>query len=262
MIKNLLCVLSPLCLLWTVGNVCAENATDSEMQRSGQGEAVSVADKTFENTFGMKMIWVAAGEIPAIRNKSVEEFSSITVDRGYYLAATEVTQAQWLKLMNDNPSRFKGMDLPVEQITWEDAMTYCRRLTEHEKMAGRLPHGYGYTLPTEMQWEYACRAGTTSSHAGELKEMAWYGINADKRPHPVATKLPNAWGFYDMHGNVWEWCLDWYTNEITPEGHLRIRRGGSWWTDASLCRSSFRSQYAPRGYNQTLGFRVALSETP
>jgi formylglycine-generating enzyme required for sulfatase activity len=183
----------------------------------------------------------------------------------------EVTQGQWEALMGSNPSNFKGADLPVEQVSWTEAMEFCRKLTERERAAGRLPEGYAYTLPTEAQWEYACRAGTTGNYAGDLNSMGWYAHNSGNMTHHVGQKQANAWGLFDMHGNVWEWCLDWYsiypggsvTDPIGPSsGTNRVNRGGSWSYTALSCRSATRSWYAPGTRLNTLGFRVALAPSP
>ena len=120
--------------------------------------------------------------------------------------------------MGSNPSRFKGSNLPVEQVSWNDAMVFCRKFTERERAAGRLPKGYVYTLPTEAQWEYARRAGTTGAYAGDLNAMGWHSGNAGKKTHSASQKQPNAWGLYDMHGNVWEWCSDWYGDYPSGNG--------------------------------------------
>jgi formylglycine-generating enzyme required for sulfatase activity len=190
----------------------------------------------------------------------------VTLTKGYHLGATEVTQAQWESVMGSNPSKFKGRDLPVENVSWDDAMAYCRKLTERERAAGRLAAGYAYTLPTEAQWEYAYRAGTTGAYAGDLGSMAWYGENSGNKTHAVATKRANAWGLYDMHGNVWEWCSDWYGSYasgrvVDPTGARsgtgRIARGGSWFNDASYCRSALRSRDSPDYRINGLGFRLA-----
>ena len=175
----------------------------------------------------------------------------IKVDKGYYLAATEVTQTQWQALMGGNPSHIKGGDLPVERVTWNQAAAFCQRLTAREQSAGKLPHGYVYALPTEDQWEYACRAGTTGDYAGPLEAMAWYDINSGDLTHPVATKQANAWGFYDMHGNVWEWCANTYLQG-------RAMRGGSWHNVAAYSASGYRRWRDPANRYSTLGLRPAL----
>ena len=196
----------------------------------------------------------------------------VTLTKPFWLAKTEVTQAQWRQVMGSNPSNFIGDTLPVEQVSWDDAMEFCRKLTQMERQAGRLPEGYEYTLPTEAQWEYACRAGTTgdyatstgSGQAGNLDAMAWYRENSGSKTHPVGTKQANAWGLYDMHGNVWEWCLDWYWNyasgnAVDPQGassgSRRVIRGGVWNFDASYCRSAYRGSGAPSSTFNILGFR-------
>ncbi|NLX26683.1 MAG: SUMF1/EgtB/PvdO family nonheme iron enzyme [Lentisphaerae bacterium] len=192
----------------------------------------------------------------------------VKISKPFYMGIYPVTQAQWLQVMGSNPSHFKGVDLPVETVSWYDAMEFCRKLTALERQAGRLPDGFEYTLPTEAQWEYACRAGTTGDYAGNLDAMAWYDSNSGSKTHPVGTKQPNAWGLYDMHGNVWEWCLDWYGNyasgiAMDPQGassgSFRVARGGSWYHLASLCRSAFRLSHSPSFTLNILGFRVCLS---
>jgi len=196
--------------------------------------------------------------------------TQVTLTEGYWLGKTEVTQAQWEALMESIPSKFMGPDRPVEQVFWSDAMEFCRKLTERERSAGRLPEGYEYTLPTEAQWEYACRAGTTGQYGGDgnLDDMGWYRQNSGNTTHPVGQKQANAWGLYDMHGNVWEWCLDWYGNY--PGGSVRdptgpasgtgrVGRGGGWGSYAIGCRSAFRSG-GVSGYRfNGLGFRLALA---
>jgi formylglycine-generating enzyme required for sulfatase activity/serine/threonine protein kinase len=184
----------------------------------------------------------------------------------FWMAKTEVTQAQYEQIMGENPSYFKRSDLPVECVSWNDAMEFCRKLTEHEQQAGRLPAGYEYSLPTEAQWEYACRAVTTGDYAGNLDALAWYSSNSGSKTHPVGTKKGNAWGLYDMHGNVWEWCLDdWHgsyngapadgTRWGDGSGSYRVKRGGSWNDGASDCRSANRHYYSPEIAYGNLGFR-------
>jgi formylglycine-generating enzyme required for sulfatase activity len=195
----------------------------------------------------------------------------VTLTQPFWLGRTAVTQGQYQAVMGTNPSHFTaaGREAPVEQVSWDDAIAFCAKLTDREKAAGRLPTGYAYTLPTEAQREYACRAGTTGDYAGDLDAMAWYNANSGNTTHPVGTKQPNAWGLYDMHGNVWEWCRDWYADklpggEVTnplglPSGSLRVFRGGSWRDGAAGCRSAFRFGVVPGVRGLNVGFRLALS---
>ena len=211
------------------------------------------------------------------RNDEVQH--QVTLTQGYWLGQYEITQAQYKAIMKVNPSSFIGADLPVDTVSWNDAMEFCKKLTEIEKAAGRLPKGYEYTLPTEAQWEYACRAGTTTAlNSGknlsdkekcpEMDEVGWYYYNSDDKTHPVGQKQPNAWGLYDMHGNVFEWCLDWKgdypTSSVTDStgpstGSYRVFRGGSWISHAYYCRSARRDYYYPGSRAGNFGFRVALA---
>jgi formylglycine-generating enzyme required for sulfatase activity len=146
-------------------------------------------------------------------------------------------------------------------------MAYCDKLTKREQAAGRLPANYVYTLPTEAQWEYVCRAGTTGQYAGDPEKMSWYDSNSGETTHPVAQRQPNNWGFYDMAGNVLEWCADWYGNypggAVTDptgpdEGFFRMARGGSWRSKMETGRSAARSGASPARQDYTLGFRLAV----
>ena len=227
----------------------------------------------------IELQWIEAGSFtmgsPGTEaNRGSDETSHrVTLSRGYWLGKTEVTQGQWEAVMGSNPSAFKqvGKSAPVEQVSWEDAMEFCRVLTTREKGAGRMPEGYEYTLPTEAQWEYGCRAGTSGAYAGDLGSMGWYDANSGKTTHPVSEKRANGWGLYDMHGNVWEWCRDWYgdysTGAVTdptgpPSGSIRVYRGGSCLNSASYCRSANRVRYEPGIRYNYLGFRLALSSVP
>jgi formylglycine-generating enzyme required for sulfatase activity len=197
----------------------------------------------------------------------------VTLTKDFYLGATDVTQGQYELLMKHNPSHFQsaGKDAPVENVSWDDAMAFCRALNAREEAAGKLPAGHAFTLPTEAQWEYACRAGTTGPYAGDPDKMAWYDRNSDGTTHQVATKRGNAWGLFDMQGNVWQWCLDWYVYRSYPGGGvtdpsgpaaplpaLHVYRGGAWNGDASYCRSAKRGGNLPILRDYAVGFRVAL----
>jgi len=217
----------------------------------------------------LTMKWIAPGSFQMGSNDGASDekpVHGVTLTKGYHLGATEVTQAQWESVMGSNPSKFKGRDLPVEQVSWEDAMSFCAKLTASERAAGRLASGDEYTLPSEAQWEYACRAGTTGAYAGDLDSMGWYDKNSGNKTHAVGTKRANAWGLYDMHGNVWEWCSDWYGSYpsgsvVDPagarSGTLRVLRGGCWRFNASYCRSANRGWDSPGDRGGNLGFRLA-----
>ena len=181
----------------------------------------------------------------------------VTISRSFYLGKYEVTQAQWEAVMGSNPSHFKGATLPVECVSWEDCQKFIEKINST---------GVGtFRLPTEAEWEYACRAGTTGDYAGNLDEMAWYTSNGDSKTHPVGTKKANPWGLYDMHGNVWEWCQDWYDSyrqdrQTDPKGAAggsgRVLRGGSWSNNARGCRSASRDWHSPSSRGYDLGFRL------
>ena len=224
----------------------------------------------------LELLWVEPGTFlmgsapgEPERNKAEGPPVRVTLSRGFWLGKTEVTQAQYEAIMGVNPSTFvaAGKDAPVERVSWIDAMAFCRKLTERERAAGRLPEGFAFTLPTEAQWEYACRAGTTGAYSGEPDAMAWHEANSGGTTHPVAQKRANAWGFHDMSGNVLEWCLDWYgpyerepqADPTGPErGHYRMARGGSWRVPAHVGRSAARSGGSAARQDYTMGFRFAL----
>jgi formylglycine-generating enzyme required for sulfatase activity len=228
---------------------------------------------------------------------SGETQHQVTLTRAIYVAATEVTQAQWQATMGWEDSYFDGPNLPVEQVTWFDAVSYCnlRSAAEgltpvytitgaeydenHIGFAGVTwnPNANGYRLLTEAEWEYACRADSTGAfcngdigqcHCGSepnLGDVGWYCGNSGDQTHDVGTKSPNAWGLYDMHGNVWEWCWDWYgsyggtvTDPAGPaSGSNRVSRGGGWVDYANFCRSAYRDQVYPGIRYFYLGLRVA-----
>jgi formylglycine-generating enzyme required for sulfatase activity len=224
----------------------------------------------------LELIWVPPGtfkmgsepEEPQ-RDQAEGPRMTVTLSKGFWLAKTELTQGQYEAFTKSNPSRFKevGPDAPVENVSWIDAMKFCTELTTRERAAGRLPAGYSYTLPTEAQWEYAYRAGTTGVYPADPDAMGWNVKNSGETTHPVALRQPNPWGFYDMAGNVLEWCYDWYgpypggvvTDPTGPvSGYFRMARGGSWRTESRLGRSAARAGGSSGRRDYTLGFRLAL----
>ena len=236
-------------------------------------------------TAGIEMIWVNPGSFlmgspgsEADRGDD-ETRHRVELTEGYWLGKYEVTQSQWQSVMGSSPSKFSGGRKPVEQVSWEDCVSFCQRLTERERQAGRLLAGYEYGLPTEAQWEYACRAGTTTATAFgnslSSRQANFFGDSpyggASKGPYlkrtsDVGSYQPNGWGFYDMHGNVYEWCHDWYgsyggdVSDPTgpPSGSYRVLRGGSWSNNGRYCRSALRFRSSPSDRHSRLGFRVSL----
>ena len=195
----------------------------------------------------------------------------VRITKPFYLGLCEVTQAQYERVTGTNPSQFKDdATCPVEMVSWDEASAFCRKL-------GELPQEQGaraeYRLATEAEWEYACRAGTTTTwYSGDdeagLKDIAWYNANAEGKTHPVGQKSPNAWGLYDMHGNVWEWCQDWWADGYYATSPLddppgasggsdRVDRGGSWNGHAGRCRAAYRYGCEPSYRYDDLGFRLA-----
>lgn len=228
------------------------------------------------NSVGMKFMLIPAGNFlmgspkSELGRRDAERPHEVILTKSFYLGATEVTQDQWIQVMADNPSFFEGNDLPVETVTWEEAMEFCGRLSAAENRV--------YRLPTEAEWEYACRAGTaTPFHTGatintdqaNFDGRKTYGKGATGEFRETTTAVdtfpPNAWGLRDMHGNVWEWCADWHApypsqrvrDPQGPQtGTTRIVRGGCWINDPAICRSANRGDTLPGSWNFNFGFRV------
>ena len=247
------------------------------------------------------LIWIPPGSFlmgspeDELGRLDQETLHEVVLTRGFFMGRTEVTQRQWRSVMGGNPSYYQGCeDCPVEQVSWFDAATYCNALSllEGREAAYGLgaesvswrPETDGYRLPTEAEWEYACRAGTTTAfYNGGITELGcapldpgldaigWYCGNDNWRTEQCAQKLPNAWALFDMSGNVWEWCWDWFEAEYPPgpvhdpagpsAGWRRVTRGGSWYRYAERCRSANRDFHPPSDQNRILGFRVARSES-
>ena len=233
-------------------------------------QTIKAAD--YSNATGIDFIKIKAGCFNMGRDPNFEDGSDdelprhkVCIKKSFYMGKTEVTQSQWVSVMGNNPSEFKGRSNPVEKVSWDDVQRFISRLNSKEG-ANR------YRLPTEAEWEYAARAGSSSTYhfgddKGALSQYAWFDGNSGDRTHPVAQKRPNQWGLYDMHGNVWEWVSDWYgknyyrnspTNDPqgASSGRSRVYRGGSWINSANYLRSALRISISPVGRSNYLGFRL------
>jgi formylglycine-generating enzyme required for sulfatase activity len=227
---------------------------------------------TIGNVVGIKLQLIPAGifKMGDARGGPREQPHRVTLTQPFYLGVHEVTRKQWKQVMGSVPGNWEQASRPVEQVSWEEAVEFCRKLSAlpEERKAGRV-----YRLPTEAEWEYACRAGSTTSYSfGEdeklLGDYSWFDGNSSNQTYPVGQKKPNVWGLYDMHGNVWEWCSDWYgdypdgeaTDPQGPSsGSERVRRGGGWLSSARNCRSANRDWSIPSYRSYDFGFRLALS---
>ena len=225
-------------------------------------EPVPVPENLWVNSLGMAFVLIPAGTF-TMGSEDDGPAHQVTISQPFSLGRYAVTQAQWRTIMRKNPSRFQGEDHPVENVSWEDVQEFIRWLNAREG-------GKRYRLPTEAEWEYAARAGAMTTYSfgadeSQLGAYAWYVVNSGGTTHPVGQLRPNAWGLYDMHGNVWEWVQDWYgayaAGSVTdPQGPLtgsgRVHRGGAWGTAARSCRVSVRDNTAPRSRLASLGFRL------
>ncbi len=262
------------------------DAEEARAHQAAWAEHLGV-EVEIENSIGTQLRLIPPGEFMMGSPESEQgRFDNegpqhrVRITRSFYLGVYPVTQSQWESVMGNNPSwlseggimsdRVSGLstgDFPVEMISWKDAQEFIGRLNERSEETARV-----YRLPTEAEWEYACRAGTTTRYyfgddTGDLGEYASY---SDRRIHPIGQKRPNAWGLYEMHGNVFEWCSDWFSEDYYanspledptgPEsGSDRVIRGGCWHSAAGYCRSASRNWGSPGSRFDSLGFRLAFS---
>jgi formylglycine-generating enzyme required for sulfatase activity len=209
--------------------------------------AVESVPANLTNSVGIEFVWIPPGSFMMGSETYLNEKPAheVTIKEGFYMGKYVVTQEQWEAVMGNNPSFFKGKNLPVDKVTWDDCIAFIARLNAQKDE-------YTYRLPSEAEWEYAARAGTTGEYAGYLDEIAWYWKHLGGRSHPVGCKKPNAFGLYDMYGNVWEWCQDWYHDSYAGaptdgsawltggEQKYHVVRGGSFKHDPIFCRSAIR----------------------
>jgi len=250
-------------------------------------------DERFDNALGLRLCWCPPGaftmgpnrryEVERTYRLADERRVKVRLSRGFWLGKCETTQGQWTALMGTRPwvgQAYSGYapdhaDHPAVYVSWNDAVEFCRRLTESEHAGGRLDDGREYRLPTEAQWEYACRAGSSTpywfgANTADLADHEWIDENTfardRKHPQPVGTKSANPWGLHDLHGNVAEWCRDVHCETVPggldPEaidgGPDRVFRGGSFAYPDWECRSASRHHYPPTSCGYTVGFRVAM----
>ena len=272
----------------SIGTATDEKSVWLPVEPAPARDAAFETEKTITNSIGMKLVLIPAGEF-MMGSPESDEFAAddempqhrVRITKPFYLGVYEVTQKQYEQVMHTNPSRFGGdWRRPVESVSWDDAVEFCRRLSNKEPRE--------YRLPTEAEWEYACRAGSTtrfswgdSDSESVMKDFCWYSCNAYEWswtiPHaaetgtqPVGQKRPNAWGLHDMHGNVFEWCKDWYDRDYygrsspsDPQGpsagSYRVNRGGGWRNRSTLCRSAERYWSSAGIQDSIQGFRVACS---
>ena len=261
--------------------------------------AQGVKLKSVTNSIGMELIEIPAGKFTMGEGEGCIALGvapsagvAVILTQGFFLGKTEVTQGQWQQVMGkvfqgQNYNNVKYKNFPALGITWDEATEFCEKLTATEHKNGKLPAGESYRLPTEAEWEYACRAGTTTVFSfgddeSKLGDYAWFHGNAknagEEYAHKVGMKKPNPWGLYDMHGNVYEFCSDWYggalsggVDPVGPNGGSeRVGRGGGWWGDPASCQSAIRGSFIPsdrggsdpsRRDDSRLGFRVARSQS-
>jgi formylglycine-generating enzyme required for sulfatase activity len=249
--------------------VVAPGATDAGRPTPPAGAGPAPTGKTIDLGKGVSMdlVLIPAGSFDmgspdAEKDRDSDEgpVHKVQIAKAFYMGKYEVTQVQYLAVMGTNPSKLNGQNLPVESVSWDEALACCR------KIGGRLP--------TEAEWEYACRAGSETRFCygddlndAQLGEYAWYSVNSDSTTHAVGQKKPNSFGLYDMHGNVYEWCSDWFAayanaQAVNPvgasSGQHRVCRGGGWIVNARFCRCANRHIFSPEFRSIGLGFRVVL----
>lgn len=249
------------CWLQFVNCCIAQTGSELDLKRSA-GARKTVVVNGVEFAFR----WVPAGSFvmgsPLTEPGRFDDETphKATLTKGFWIMETETTQKQWSAVMGDNPSRFKDESKPVECVSWSDCQEFCKKCSQL---------GLKLQLPTECQWEYACRAGSAGAYPGDLEKTTWYADNCGGKTQPVGSKEPNAWGLYDMTGNVWEWCADWYgayenkdvTDSTGPQtGSFRLFRGGGWHESANYCRCATRGYSDPDYQDGNFGFRCIISE--
>lgn len=263
--------------------------TEANSASSRSLVGIRAGEERDDNGLKMKLVWCPPGTFTMGSPQSEqdrgddEDQVQVILTQGFWLGKYEVTQGEWERVMGTTPWKEEehvqeGPLFAASCLSWEDALEFLWKLTVQERQAKRLPEGWEYTLPTEAQWEYGCRAGATTAFSfgdssDSLSDFAWWGgdngngnTQSEQYAHEVGGRKPNSWGLHDMHGNVWEWCADGYElklpggcDPLVGEASHRVLRGGGWLDDPSGCRSALRVWISPDDRCDNLGFRVALS---
>ena len=234
---------------------------------SSQALSFAIAGQTIQMRYCPEGTFLMGSDKKEKVRQDDEVLHEVTITKPYWLSACEIDQALWNAVMESNNSHFKSDENPVEEINWNQAKEFCEKLNADASIV--RPEGYHFSLPTEAQWEMACRAGSAAAYSGAiLDDICWFADNGEYKSHPAGSKAPNLLGLHDMHGNVWEWCLDAYeeypSTAVTDplvQGEpnaKRVYRGGSWGYEAEFCRSASRAKNHTRNINHDLGFRLAL----
>ena len=241
------------------GKKSRSSSSSSERESSSSESRIETKVCALPGGVKLEMVHVEPGSF-VMGDDQIGDKRRERITEGFWIGKFEVTQAQWEAVMGNNPSEFKGADLPVEQVSWDDCKRFLKKLNA---LPAVKESGLVFRLPTEKEWEYACRAGSTGDYCKladgteiierTLGEVAWYDDNSEGKTHPVGQKKPNAFGLYDMHGNVWEWCEDLYQAGYS----FRVYRGGSWRSDSSYCTAGYRDNFNPFYRINYLGFRLA-----
>ena len=257
------------------GAEVAAPETDDACENLSRDRAGEERDFPIAPGVSIRMCWCPPGDFMmgspiTEENRNFDEDQvEVTLSKGFWIGKYQVTQEQWQAVMGTNPSLYEGENLPVEEVSWNDAQSFLDKLNIRlgSKDGGRM------ALPTEAQWEYAARAGSAGVYSGgDLNEVAWYNVNSRDSTHPVGKKKANAWGLHDMSGNLWEWCQDWYDEELPggvnptgpDSGDYRVIRGGDHWHSAGICRMANRHAFYPTGSApmDVIGFRFVRSSVP
>ena len=232
-------------------------------------QSASADAKPTVTDFQADMVKIAGGQFTMGDKNEVDAPLHQVVVSPFYMDKHLVTQERYQKVMGTNPSRWKGDKNPVEQVRWSDAVRFCNKRSELEGLQPCYDlqtwkcnfDANGYRLPTEAEWEYACRAGTTTAYffgdnPSKLGDYAWFDKNSGGHPRPVGQKQPNPWGLYDICGNVWEWCNDFYKVDYYQEGPNKVVRGGAWRFSAENCRAGYRYNESPGYADVCFGYDI------